>query len=101
MTETFRILKLEPYESLKYTQLIAHLLATHSTVEKVTIIKNPKSDVFILLICNSRDELSSKRYIFDKASGLFFRTWLAEDFNNCEFEVFDKRNGGCSDVKAE
>lgn len=101
MTETFRILKNEPFESLKYTQLISTLVANHSTVEKVTIIKNPKSDVFILLICNSRDELSSKRYIFDKASGLFFRTWLAEDFNNCEFEVFDKRHRGDSDVKAE
>lgn len=101
MTELYKTLKLEPYESLKYIQLIAHLLATHSTVEKATIIKNPKSDVFILLICNSRDELSSKRYIFDKASGLFFRTWLAEDFNNCEFEVFDKRHRGDSDVKAE
>lgn len=101
MTELYKTLKLESYESLKYTQLIAHLLATHSTVEKVTIIKNPKSDVFILLICNSRDELSSKRYIFDKASGLFFRTWLGQDFPDSEIEVFDKRHRGDSDVKAE
>lgn len=92
MTETLKNLKNEPYESLRYTQLVSTLVANHSTVEKVTIIKNPKSDVFILLICNSHDELSSKRYIFDKASGLFFRTWLAEDFPDSEFEVFDKRH---------
>ena len=92
MTETFRILKNEPFESLKYTQLISTLVANHSTVEKVTIIKNPKSDVFILLICNSRGEISSKRYIFDKASGLFFRTWLGEDFPDSEFELVNKRH---------
>lgn len=34
LTELYKTLKLESYESLKYTQLIAHLLATHSTVEK-------------------------------------------------------------------
>lgn len=101
MTELYKTLKLESYESLKYTQLIAHLLATHSTVEKITIIKNPKSDVFILLICNSRDELSSKRTVLDPAGGFFFRQWLGQDFPDTDYEEIDKRHRGDSDVKAE
>lgn len=101
MTELYKTLKLESYESLKYTQLIAHLLATHSTVEKITIIKNPKSDVFILLICNSRDELSSKRIVLDPAGGFFFRQWLGQDFPDTDYEEIDKRHRGDSDVKAE
>lgn len=101
MTELYKTLKLESYESLKYIQLIAHLLATNSTVEKATIIKNPKSDVFILLICNSRDELSSKRIVLDPAGGFFFRQWLGQDFPDTDYEEIDKRHRGDSDVKAE
>lgn len=92
MTETFRILKNESYESLRYYQLVSSLVVNHQNIEKITLVKNKKTDTFILLIVNSRDEISTKRIVLDPAGGFFFRQWLAEDFNNCEFEVFDKRH---------
>jgi len=101
MTETFRILKNEPYESLRYTQLVSTLVANHSTVEKITVIKNKKNDTFILLIANRRDELSSKRIVLDPAGGFFFRQWLGQDFPDTDYEEIDKRHRGDSDVKAE
>lgn len=101
MTETFRILKNEPFESLKYYQLVSTLVANHQDIEKITVIKNKKSDNFILLIADRRGEISTKRIVLDPAGGFFFRQWLSQDFPDVEFEVFDKRHGGCSDVKAE
>ena len=46
MTETFRILKNEPFESLKYYQLVSTLVANHQDIEKITVIKNKKTDTF-------------------------------------------------------
>lgn len=101
MTETFRILKNESYESLRYIQLVSSLVVNHQNIEKITVVKNKKSDIFILMIVNSRDEISTKRIVLDPAGGFFFRQWLGQDFPNIDYEVFDKRHGGCSDVKAE
>ncbi len=92
MTETFRILKNESYESLRYVQLIATLVANHQDIEKITVVKNKKSDIFILMIVNSRDEISTKRIVLDPAGGFFFRQWLGQDFPDSEFEIFDKRH---------
>ena len=101
MTETFRILKNEPFESLKYYQLVSTLVANHQDIEKITVIKNKKTDTFILLIVNSRDEISTKRVVLDPAGGFFFRQCLGQDFPDSEFEVFDKRHRGDSNVKVE
>lgn len=101
MTETFRILKNEPFESLKYYQLVSTLVANHQDIEKITVIKNKKTDTFILLIVNSRDEISTKMVVLDPAGGFFFRQWLGQDFPDSEFEVFDKRHRGDSNVKVE
>lgn len=92
MTETLKNLKNEPYESLRYTQLVSTLVANHQNIEKITVIKNKKSDTFILLIANRRDELSSKRIILDPAGGFFFRQWLGQDFPNVDYEEIDKRH---------
>lgn len=92
MTETFRILKNESYESLRYYQLVSSLVVNHQNIEKITVIKNKKSDTFILLIANRRDELSSKRIILDPAGGFFFRQWLGQDFPNVEYEEINKRH---------
>lgn len=101
MTTTLKNLKNENYEYVKYIQLIATLVANHQDIEKITVVKNKKSDIFILMIVNSRDEISTKRIVLDPAGGFFFRQWLGQDFPNIDYEVFDKRHGGCSDVKAE
>lgn len=101
MTETLKNLKNEPYESLRYTQLVSTLVANHQNIEKITVVKNKKTDTFILLIVNSRDEISTKRVLLDPAGGFFFRQWLGQDFPDSEFEVFDKRHRGDSDVKVE
>ena len=101
MTETFRILKNEPFESLKYIQLVSTLVVNHQDIEKITVIKNKKSDNFILLIADRRGEISTKRVMLDPSGGFFFRQWLGQDFPDSEFEVFDKRHRGDSDVKAE
>lgn len=92
MTETLKNLKNENYEYVKYTQLISTLVANHQNIEKITVIKNKKTDTFILLIANRRDELSSKRIILDPAGGFFFRQWLGQDFPNVDYEEIDKRH---------
>lgn len=48
MTETLKNLKNEPYESLRYTQLVSTLVANHQNIEKITVVKNKKP---ILLFC--------------------------------------------------
>lgn len=101
MTELYKTLKLEPYESLKYYQLVSSLVANHQNIEKITLVKNKKTDTFILLIVNSRDEISTKRIVLDPAGGFFFRQWLGQDFPNTDYEEIDKRHRGDSDVKAE
>lgn len=92
MTETFRILKNESYESLRYTQLVSTLVANHQNIEKITVVKNKKTDTFILLIVNSRDEISTKRVVLDPAGGFFFRQWLSQDFPDSDYEEIDKRH---------
>ena len=92
MTETFRILKNESYESLRYYQLVSSLVVNHQNIEKITVVKNKKSDTFILLIVNSRDEISTKRIVLDPAGGFFFRQWLGQDFPDVEYEEINKRH---------
>lgn len=101
MTETLKNLKNENYEYVKYTQLISTLVVNHQDIEKITVIKNKKSDNFILLIADRRGEISTKRVMLDPSGGFFFRQWLGQDFPNIDYEEIDKRHGGCSDVKAE
>ena len=101
MTETLKNLKNENYEYVKYIQLVSTLVVNHQNIEKITVVKNKKSDTFILLIVNIRDEISTKRLVLDPAGGFFFRQWLSQDFPDVEFEVFDKRHRGDSDVKVE
>lgn len=92
MTETFRILKNESYESLRYIQLIATLVANHQDIEKITVVKNKKTDIFILLIANRRDEILTKRIVLDPAGGFFFRQWLGQDFPDIDYEEINKRH---------
>lgn len=92
MTETLKNLKNENYEYVKYIQLVSSLVVNHQNIEKITVIKNKKSDTFILLIANRRDELSSKRIILDPAGGFFFRQWLGQDFPDVDYEEIDKRH---------
>lgn len=92
MTETLKNLKNEPYESLKYYQLVSSLVVNHQNIEKITVIKNKKTDTFILLIANRRDEISTKRIVLDPAGGFFFRQWLGQDFPDTDYEEIDKRH---------
>lgn len=71
MTETLKNLKNENYEYVKYIQLVSTLVVNHQNIEKITVVKNKKSDTFILLIVNSRDEISTKRLVLDPAGGFF------------------------------
>lgn len=101
MTTTLKNLKNENYEYVKYVQLIATLVANHQNIEKITVVKNKKTDTFILLIVNSRDEISTKRIVLDPAGGFFFRQWLSQDFSDVDYEEINKRHRGDSDVTAE
>lgn len=92
MTETFRILKNESYESLKYYQLVSTLVVNHQNIEKITVIKNKKSDNFILLIADRRGEILTKRIVLDPSGGFFFRQWLGQDFPDIDYEEIDKRH---------
>lgn len=92
MTETFRILKNESYESLRYIQLVSSLVVNHQNIEKITVVKNKKTDTFILLIANRRDEISTKRIVLDPAGGFFFRQWLSQDFSDVDYEEINKRH---------
>ena len=86
MTETLKNLKNENYEYVKYIQLVSTLVVNHQNIEKITVVKNKKSDTFILLIVNSRDEISTKRLVLkiDSMHYLFLRLafffiWLANN----------------------
>ena len=92
MTETLKNLRNENYEYVKYIQLISTLVANHQDIEKITVVKNKKSDIFILMIVNSRDEISTKRIVLDPAGGFFFRQWLGEDFPDIDYEEINKRH---------
>lgn len=92
MTTTLKNLKNENYEYVKYIQLIATLVANHQDIEKITVVKNKKSDIFILMIVNSRDEISTKRIVLDPAGGFFFRQWLGQDFPDIDYEEINKRH---------
>lgn len=92
MTTTLKNLKNENYEYVKYIQLIATLVANHQDIEKITVVKNKKSDIFILMIVNSRDEISTKRIVLDPAGGFFFRQWLSQDFSDVDYEEINKRH---------
>ena len=86
MTETLKNLKNENYEYVKYIQLVSTLVVNHQNIEKITVVKNKKSDTFILLIVNSRDEISTKRLVLDPAGGFFsdngsVKIYIANGFN--------------------
>lgn len=92
MTEFYKNLRLESIESLRYSKLVAEMLINNLSIEKITNIQNPKNDIFIILLIDRKNRIRTRIFDFQPEDAGFFRAWLAEDFNNCEFEVFDKRH---------
>ena len=92
MTEFYKNLRLESIESLRYSKLVAEMLINNLSIEKITNIQNPKNDIFIILLIDRKNRIRTRIFDFHPDDAVFFRAWLAEDFNYCEFEVFDKRH---------
>lgn len=94
MTEFYKNLRFEPIESLKYSKLVTEMLINNLNIEKITNIQNPTNDIFIILLIDRKNHIRTRIFDFQPEDAVFFRAWLAEDFNNCEFEVINSRHTG-------
>lgn len=92
MTETYRNLRNESIEGLRYTKLIAEIVSKKLTIEKIINIKNPNNDLFIIITVDNKNHCISKHFSFEPEDAVFFRAWLAEDFPDSEFELVNHRH---------
>ena len=92
MTEFYKNLRLESIESLRYSKLVTEMLINNLGIEKITNIQNPKNDIFIILLIDRKNRIRTRIFDFQPEDAVFFRAWLAEDFNNCEFELVNHRH---------
>lgn len=92
MTETYRNLRNESIEALRYTKLIAEIVSKKLTIEKIINIKNPSNDLFIIITVDNKNHCISKHFSFEPEDAVFFRIWLGEDFRDAEFELIDHRH---------
>ena len=91
MTETYKNLRNESIEGLRYTKLIAEIVAKKLTIEKIINIKNPSNDLFLIITADTKNHCISKNFNFEPEDAVFFRIWLAEDFPDIDYELIDKR----------
>lgn len=92
LTETYRNLRNESIEGLRYTKLITEIVSKKLTIEKIINIKNPSNDLFIIITVDNKNHCISKHFSFEPEDAVFFRIWLGEDFPDSDYEVFDKRH---------
>lgn len=92
MTETYRNLRSESIEVLRYTKLITEIISKKLTIEKIINIQNPNNDLFVIITVDNKNHCISKHFSFEPEDAVFFRIWLGEDFPDSEFELIDKRH---------
>lgn len=92
MTETYKNLRDESIEGLRYTKLITEIVSKKLTIEKIINIQNPNNDLFIIITVDNKNHCISKHFSFEPEDAMFFRIWLGEDFPDSEFELFDYRH---------
>lgn len=71
MTETYRNLRNESIEALRYTKLIAEIVSKKLAIEKIINIKNPSNDLFIIITVDNKNHCISKHFSFEPEDAVF------------------------------